>query len=46
MRDNLRQYTADHLATVARKAIEANNLAARVELLEAVLKQRPAGGTL
>jgi hypothetical protein len=34
-----------HLAAVALKAMEANNLAARVELLEAVLKQRPAGGT-
>jgi hypothetical protein len=34
-----------HLAAVALKAIEANNLTARVELLEAVLKKRPAGGT-
>ncbi len=32
-----------HLAAVALKAMEANNLAARVELLEAVLKQRQSG---
>ena len=32
-----------HLAAVALKAIEANNLAARVELLETVLKQRQLG---
>jgi hypothetical protein len=31
-----------HLAGVARKAIEAGTLAARVEMLEAVLKQRKA----
>jgi hypothetical protein len=34
-----------YLAGVARKAIEACTLAARIELLEAVLKQRKAGGT-
>ena len=33
-----------YLAGIARKAIETGNLAARVEMLEAVLKQR-AGGT-
>ncbi len=32
-----------HLAAVALKAIETNNLAARVALLEMVLKQRPKG---
>jgi hypothetical protein len=32
------------LAAVALKAIEANNVVARVQMLEAVLKQRPAGG--
>jgi hypothetical protein len=36
---------AGYLAGLALKAIEANNLAARVEMLEAVLKQRPPGGT-
>ena len=30
-----------HLAAVALKAMEANNLVARVEMLEAVLKLRP-----
>jgi len=33
-----------YLAGVARKAIEAGTLAARIELLEAVLKQRKTGG--
>ncbi len=33
------------LAAVALKAIEANNLASRVEMLETVLKQRPEGST-
>src|SRR5713226_5341002 len=32
-----------YLAGVALKAIDANNLAARVEMLEAVLKRRPEG---
>jgi hypothetical protein len=32
-----------HLASVALKAIEVANLAARVEMLEAVLKQRDGG---
>jgi hypothetical protein len=35
-----------YLAGVALKAIEANNLAARVEMLEAVLKRRPGGSAL
>jgi hypothetical protein len=34
---------AGYLASVALKAIEARNLAARVEMLEAVLKLRPGG---
>jgi hypothetical protein len=34
---------AGYLASVALKAIEAGNLADRVEMLEAVLKQRPGG---
>jgi hypothetical protein len=34
-----------YLAGVALKAMEANNLAARVEMLEAVLKRRPEGST-
>ena len=34
-----------HLAGVALKAIEIHNLAARVEMLEAVLKRRPGGST-
>jgi hypothetical protein len=33
------------LAAVALKAMEANNLAARVEMLEAVLQQRAKGKT-
>jgi hypothetical protein len=32
-----------YLAGIARKAIEVGTLAARIELLEAVLKQRKAG---
>jgi hypothetical protein len=32
------------LAAVALRAIETSNLAARVEMLETVLKQRPPGG--
>jgi hypothetical protein len=34
-----------YLAGVALKAIETNDLAARVEMLEAVLKRRPKGST-
>ncbi len=34
---------AGHLAAIALKAIEVNDLAARVALLEMVLKQRPKG---
>jgi hypothetical protein len=34
-----------YLAGVALKAIEANNLAARVQMLEAVLKLRSGGST-
>jgi hypothetical protein len=37
--------TVGYLAGVALKAIDANNLAARVEMLEAVLKRRPEGST-
>ena len=37
--------TVGFLAGVALKAIEAGNLAARVEMLEAVLKQRNGDGT-
>ncbi len=37
---------AGHLAAIALKAIEANNLAARVALLETVLKKRPVRGDL
>jgi hypothetical protein len=33
-----------YLAGVALKAIEAGNLAARIEMLEQILKQRNAGG--
>jgi hypothetical protein len=36
--------TVGYLAGVALKAIEAGNLAARIEMLEAVLKQRNGGG--
>jgi hypothetical protein len=36
--------TIGHLAGVALKAIEAGNLAARIEMLEAVLKQRNRDG--
>jgi hypothetical protein len=32
-----------YLAGIARKAIETGNLAARIEILEAVLKQRDGG---
>ncbi len=34
---------AGHLAAIALKAIEVNDLAARVALLEMVLEQRPKG---
>jgi hypothetical protein len=34
-----------YLAGIALKAIEVGNLANRIELLEAVLKQRPAGSS-
>ena len=36
---------AGYLAGVALKAIEVGNLASRIELLEAVLKQRPKGNS-
>jgi hypothetical protein len=36
---------AGYLASVALRAIEVGNLANRVEMLEAVLKQRPRGST-
>jgi hypothetical protein len=36
---------AGYLAGVALKAIEVGNLANRIELLELVLKQRPAGSS-
>jgi hypothetical protein len=38
--------TIGYLAGVALKAIEAGNLAARIEMLEAVLKQRNRDGKL
>lgn len=37
--------TVGYLAGVTLKAIEAGNLAARIEMLEAVLKQRKGDGT-
>jgi hypothetical protein len=37
--------TVGYLAGVALKAIEAGNLAARIEMLEAVLKRRNGDGT-
>jgi hypothetical protein len=37
--------TIGYLAGVALKAIDAGNLAARIEMLEAVLKQRNGDGT-
>jgi hypothetical protein len=36
--------TVGYLAGIALKAIEAGNLAARIEMLEAVLKQRSGNG--
>jgi hypothetical protein len=36
---------AGYLAGMALKAIEVGNLASRIELLEAVLKQRPKGNS-
>jgi hypothetical protein len=38
-----RARTIGYLAGVALRALEAGNLAARVEMLEAVLKQRNGG---
>jgi hypothetical protein len=36
---------AGYLASVALKAIEVGNLASRIEMLEAILKQRPRGSS-